>query len=126
MRTLRLFLVPALVSLAACGGTTSPSGGGAAPGQVSVGNNFFRSTINGSEDPAVDTVAVGDTVTWVWSAAGSHSIQSTGLTPEVFRNSVVMSAAGNRYSVAFRHPGSYSYDCGVHGPVMSGRIVVLP
>jgi plastocyanin len=69
----------ALFSLAACGDVTSSgSGGGARPvGQVMVGNVYFRSAHNGSENPAVDTIAAGGSVTWTWDADGSHSIQST-------------------------------------------------
>jgi plastocyanin len=92
--------------------------------QVAVGNNFFRSGHNGSQNPAVDTIAAGARVTWTWSAAGSHSIRSTGVPPEIFRNSIVMSAAGSTYSVRIFNPGTYTYDCAVHGAAMPGRIVV--
>jgi plastocyanin len=113
-----------LCSLAACGGVTSPGGGGGGPvGNVTVGNIFFRSVRNGSQNPAVDTIAAGDSITWAWNAAGSHSIQSTGV-PDIFRNSVVMSGANDTYTVTFRTPGTYSYQCAVHGAAMSGRIVV--
>jgi len=91
---------------------------------VTVGNDFFRSGQNSSQNPAVDTIAAGAKITWTWNAAGSHSIQSTGIPPEVFRNSVVMSAAGSTYSVRIFNPGTYTYDCAVHGAAMSGRIVV--
>jgi len=94
------------------------------PAQVTVGNDFFRSAHNGTQNPAVDTIAAGNIVTWTWNAAGSHSVQSTGVPPEVFRNSVVMNAAGTTYSVRLLHPGTYTYDCAVHGAAMSGRIVV--
>jgi plastocyanin len=94
------------------------------PAQVTVGNTFFRSGHNGSQNPAVDTIAAGNIVTWTWNAAGSHSIQSTGVPPEVFRNSIVMNAAGSTYSVRLLHPGTYTYDCAVHGAAMTGRIVV--
>ena len=105
-------------------GEPQPLGGGGPVGQVTVGNNFFRSAHNGSQNPAVDTIAAGGTVTWAWNAAGSHSIQSTGAAPAIFRNSVVMSAANATYSVQFDNPGTYPYDCGVHGAAMSGVIVV--
>src|SRR2546427_4338291 len=72
--------------------------------------------------PAVDTIAAGDSITWAWNAAGSHSIQSTG-TPDIFRNSVVMSEANDTYTVTFRNPGTYTYQCAVHGAAMTGRIV---
>ena len=124
MRRIEWIVAAALFSLAACGGATSPGGGGGGPvGNVTVGNIFFRSVHNGSQNPAVDTIAAGDSITWAWNAAGSHSIQSTGL-PGIFRNSVVMSGANDTYTVTFRNPGTYTYDCAIHGAAMTGRIVV--
>jgi len=113
-----------LLSLAACGGVTSPDGGGGDPvGQVTVGDILFRSAHNGTQNPAVDTIVAGSSVTWTWNG-GSHSIQSTGLPPEVFRNSVVLVGANATYSVTFRTPGTYPYQCMVHGSAMTGSIVV--
>ena len=122
MRNTTWILATALLSLAACGGATSPDGGGAV-GQVTVGDTFFRSARNGTQNPAVDTIAAGDSITWAWNAAGAHSIQSTGV-PDIFRNSVVLVGANNTYSVTFRNPGTYPYQCQVHGSAMTGRIVV--
>ena len=126
MRHTSWIVATALFSLAACGGATSPDGGGGGGpvGQVTVGDTFFRSARNGSQNSAVDTIAAGSSVTWTWNG-GSHSIQSTGLPPEVFRNSVVLVGANNTYSVTFRNPGTYPYQCQVHGSAMTGRIVVL-
>jgi len=116
-----------LIAIAACGSPASPSGGGGGisgqAAQVSVGNVFFRSEHNGSQNPAVDTIAAGTTFTWTWATAGQHSIQSTG-TPGIFRNSVIMTAGGSTYSVTFNTPGTYAYDCIVHGAAMSGVVVV--
>ena len=126
MRRIQWIVAAALYSLAACRGTTSPDGGGGGGGpvgDVTVGNIFFRSVRNGTANPAVDTIAAGGSVTWAWNAAGSHSIQSTGV-PDIFRNSVVMSGANDTYTVTFRNPGTYSYQCAVHGAAMTGRIVV--
>jgi len=98
-----------------------------APGpdaQVTVGNIFFRSAHNGSANPAVDTITAGSSVRWSWNADGPHSIQSTGVPPEIFRNSVVMGSAGDTYTVRLMNPGTYDYDCAVHGSAMTGRIVV--
>jgi plastocyanin len=128
MRRTTWIMAAALFALAACGGgsggVTSPGGGGGPVGDVTVGNDFFRSAHNGTQNPAVDTIAAGSTVTWAWNAAGSHSIQSTGVAPEIFRNSVVMSGANDSYAVTFNTPGTYTYDCAVHGAAMTGRIVV--
>ena len=123
MRRVQWIVAATLLSLAACGGATSPDGG-APVGQVTVGNVFFRSIRNGSQNPAVDTIAVGASITWVWNAAGSHSIQSTGIPPEIFRNSVVMAGANDSYTVTLRNPGTYTYQCAVHGAAMTGQIVV--
>jgi plastocyanin len=113
----------ALLALAACGGATSPDGGGGGVvGDVTVGNDFFRSVSNATQNPAVDTIAAGTSVTWAWNASGSHSVRSTG-TP-TFRNSVIQAGANDTYSVTFNTPGTYTYDCAVHGAAMTGRIVV--
>jgi len=117
----------ALVSLAACSSVNSPQGGGGGGGpvgQVRVGSIYFRSAHNGSENTAVDTIAAGGSVTWIWDAQGSHSIQSTGTPPGIFRNSVVMDARNNSYTVTLKNPGIYPYQCAVHGAAMTGVIVV--
>jgi plastocyanin len=130
--------VIALAVLASCSGgsaTDAPpdggptgggTGGGAAPptAAVSVGNNVFKSGHNGSANPAVDTIAAGGTVTWTWTNTGGvqHSIRSLGLT--IFRNSVVKSGDGSSYQARFARPGTYQYDCAIHGGAMTGTIVV--
>jgi hypothetical protein len=109
------------------GGSSGGDNGGSPPpmvAAVSIGNDLFKSVLNGTVNPAVDTVAVGGTVTWTWTNTGSvsHSVQSLGTT--IFRNSTIMSGDGSTYSVVFAHAGTYEYDCAVHGAAMSGRIVV--
>lgn len=82
---------------------------------VSVGNDFFA--------PASLQVVAGTTVTWTWAAgATSHSVQSQG-SPS-FTSSAIMTGAGSTYSVQFNTPGTYHYDCAVHGAAMSGTIIV--
>src|SRR5213076_3248025 len=115
-----------LLALAALAGCTSPTygGGGGPSGQIVVGNILFKSAHNGSQNPAIDTVAVGSTVTWTWTSTGavSHSVRSQGATG--FTSSAVETGDGKTYSVTFTTPGSYAYDCAVHGAAMSGTIVV--
>jgi plastocyanin len=103
------------------GGTTGPAPREAA---VIVGNNFFRSGHNGTANTAVDTVAVGGTVTWTWTNTANvpHSIQSIG--SPIFRNSTVLTGSGSTYQVTFSAAGTYEYECGVHGAMMTGKIVV--
>jgi plastocyanin len=87
---------------------------------VRIGDYFFLSARNGSENPAVDTIGVGGTVTWTWAGNESHSVQSVG-SPS-FTSSVVQKIG--TYSVAFGAAGTYNYDCGVHGITMTGTVVV--
>jgi plastocyanin len=135
--TSRLLTVVALAVLAGCsgssamdvpgdGGSTGGDTGGAPPptAAVRVGNNVFTSGHNGSANPAVDTIAAGGTITWTWTNTGGvlHSIQSLGLT--IFRNSVVKSGDGSTYQAVFARPGTYEYDCALHGAAMTGTVVV--
>ncbi len=126
----------ALAALAGCGSSTSPyggggggggggcGGGGGVAGQIVVGNILFKSANNGTQNPAIDTVAVGTTVKWTWTSTGSvpHSVESQG--PSSFASSAVETGDGKSYSVTFTAPGTYSYDCAVHGAAMRGSIVV--
>lgn len=75
-------------------------------------------------NPAIDTVPAGTAVTWTWTNTGStsHSVESEG-TPS-FASSQIQSGSGKTYSVTFTTPGTYEYDCAVHGEAMTGRIVV--
>ena len=107
--------------------TPPPSGGGTAPATaaVTVGDIFFKSALNASSNPAVDTVAVNGTVTWTWATTEAlpHSVQSTG-SPS-FTSSAIQTGAGKTYQFQFTTPGTYQYDCGVHGQLMTGSIVVM-
>ena len=102
------------------------TGGGAAPltAAVTVGNIFFKSGLNGSTNSAIDTVAAGGTVTWTWTSSGNvpHSVQSLG-SPS-FTSSAIQTGDGSTYQVQFTTPGTYQYDCAVHGTMMSGTVVV--
>jgi plastocyanin len=102
------------------------SDGGPPPTAVTVmtGTNFFRSSRNGSRNAAVDTVAVGGSVIWMWSDAGMvpHNVQSIG-TPS-FASSSLETGDGSRYTVTFPAPGTYRYNCAIHGDLMTGTIVV--
>jgi plastocyanin len=87
---------------------------------VQLGNIFFKSSRNNTQNPAVDTVAVGGTITWTWPGS-LHSVQSTG-SPS-FTSSAVQSSG--TYQFTFNTAGNYSYTCSVHPGQMTGRIVVL-
>lgn len=111
-----------LAAIGACGEErTGPEGSAPATALVDVGNDFYSSIRNGSLDPAVDTVAVSGTVTWTWSEAGAHSVRFADpglpLGPE-------LTTMGSQHSMAFPSAGTFPYDCGVHGPRMTGTVVV--
>jgi len=69
-------------------------------------------------------VAVGGTVTWTWTNAGNvpHSVESEG--SPGFTSSAVLAGDGSTHQVTFSTPGTYQYDCAVHGAAMTGTIVV--
>ena len=126
-----------LASLAGCGGNNSTdvygsgaggqqggnAGGGGGPvGAVTIGPDVrFVSSHNGSQNPAVDTIPVGGTVTWTWTGSLPHGVHSTGSTS--FTSSGIKTGSGT-HTVTFTAPGTYQYDCAVHGTAMRGTIVV--
>jgi hypothetical protein len=123
----------ALASLAACSGYTASGpygggmggrqgGGGGPVGAVTLGPGIqFVSSHNGSQNSAVDTISVGGTVTWTWTGSLPHSVQSVGSSS--FSNSGIKTGSGT-YAVQFTAPGTYRYDCAVHGTAMTGTILV--
>ena len=120
----------ALVLLAGCGGYGGTGsyggggggGGGGLAGSVTAGPGIqFVSGHNGSTNAAVDTIAIGGTVTWTWTGSLPHSVQSVG--SRSFASSSTMTGNGT-YAVRFDTPGTYQYDCAVHGQLMTGTIVV--
>ena len=101
-------------------------GGGQPPtATVTVGNNLFRSDQNGSVNPAVDTVPVGSTVRFRWVNTGNvpHTVESEG--QPHFTSSAVLTGNGKTYDATFPAPGTYEYDCAVHGGMMTGTVVVV-
>ena len=118
-----------LASLAGCGGYGGTGtygggggGGGGPAGSVTAGPGIqFVSGHNGSSNAAVDTIAIGSTVTWTWTGSLPHSVQSVG--SRSFASSSTMTGNGT-YAVRFDTPGTYQYDCAVHGQLMTGTIVV--
>ena len=124
-----VILTIGLASLAACGGNYgtgsgggSGGGGGGPAGSVTVGPGIqFVSGHDGTTNPAVNTIAVGGTVTWTWTGSLPHSVQSVG-TPS-FASSGILTGSGT-YAVTFPVAGTYRYNCAVHGSAMTGTIVV--
>jgi plastocyanin len=83
---------------------------------VSVGNNFFS--------PSGVTIAAGTRVRWTWTATGAipHSVESTGVPS--FTSSAILTGNGSIYTFTFNAPGVYTYDCAVHGALMTGTVTV--
>jgi plastocyanin len=100
--------------------------GGRRPGYATVlaGNAFFSSEQNTSINPAVDTVRVGETVSWL-RVSGSHDVHSLG-SPS-FPGGDISGFRGSpiTYSFQFTEPGLYQYDCSRHPDRMTGRILVV-
>lgn len=88
---------------------------------VAFGSNFFRSNRNGTQDPAIDTVAAGASLTWN-GTGGTHTVRSQG--SPAFEDSNNLDD-GDTYTVTFPTAGIYLYDCEIHGGQMTGRVVVL-
>jgi plastocyanin len=93
---------------------------------VTVRNDNFLSVRNSTANPALDTVAVGGTVTWTWAptATNQHDITSTGSPSFPGRAAAVSPAT---YSHTFTAPGKHNYYCTFHGlpgSGMRGQIVV--
>lgn len=79
--------------------------------------------------PASVTIAVGDSVEWVWSSGGHNVVADT--TPDASDWTGTADApsavydAGHAYSHTFEVAGTYSYYCNPHrGSGMTGEIVV--
>jgi plastocyanin len=91
---------------------------------VSVGTNFFRSNRNGSVNAAVDTIVVGGKVTWKWMGAGSapHNVASIGMPS--FTSGDIKTGDGSTDERTFTSPGTYRYNCAIHGNLMTGVVVV--
>lgn len=94
---------------------------------VAVLNDNFASNQNLSVSPAVDTVAVGGTVTWSWTPAATnpHDVTSSG-SPS-FASSTTQPQPFTYGPITFASPGTYLYFCTQHGSPtagMRGRIVV--
>ena len=67
------------------------------------------------------TIAVGDTVLWVWANGNPHSVTSTSGT-ETF-DSTVLTGMGTEFELIFNAPGVTNYQCNVHSN-MVGAITV--
>lgn len=73
--------------------------------------------------PTTVTVASGGTVTWTWASGSlSHGVQWMTAPGTLPMNSVVQSAG--TFQLTFTTPGTYTYDCAIHGTAMTGQVIV--
>ena len=75
--------------------------------------------------PGTDTVPVNSYVTWVWDATNtnSHGVHWMSAPPSSLPTDSPTQSSGI-YQWYFSTPGTYTYQCSVHGALMSGTIVV--
>ena len=75
--------------------------------------------------PASVKVAKGGKVTWDWSgSSASHSVMGTSDNAKTLLKSDTFSGGKGTYEVVFTTPGTYKYQCGIHGAAMSAEVVV--
>ena len=121
------FVVLAVASLYACGG----SGGSTGPvnqgvntpplsGGISVSNDMFS--------PGTKTVAVGTTVKWSWNSCSgdAYTGQTCGSHSETFDDGTASSPLQDQgtFDKTFSAAGTYTYHWSVHGTAMAGTITV--
>jgi plastocyanin len=67
--------------------------------------------------PAQITVPAGTTITWVNTDDSNHRIKFPDqMGPRLDK--------GATYTRTFDTPGTYAYECGIHGPRMTGSVIV--
>jgi plastocyanin len=109
----------AVTALAGCGGGGDDSkakdgGPHAGPGAVKIANFAF--------DPQTVVVKPGTTVTWTNADASIHDIKDTSPLATPVSNSL---GKGDKFTITYAQPGTYSYVCGIH-PYMTGSVEVAP
>ncbi|MEP7214943.1 MAG: plastocyanin/azurin family copper-binding protein [Anaerolineaceae bacterium] len=131
----RVFLsVPVVLLLgfaAACAGdgtskTAAPASSPSASG-TSV-NTTGRSLItiqvaDNTFTPSNLTVPMGTKVTWEWGGGSPHSVAGNWQGAAV--QSQQFSRAGS-FEFTFETAGTFTYQCGVHGAAMAGKVTVKP
>jgi len=74
-------------------------------------------------EPKSQPVKIGDTVEWV-NEAGQHTATPDAGQPEPFQASPTLNS-GQKYSVVISgSPRTIKYHCAIHGPAMSGELVI--
>jgi plastocyanin len=74
-------------------------------------------------------ISAGDTVTWNWVGSLPHTVTQCDATfatcpPPGGFDSGTMTGAGSTFSQTFNTPGTFPYQCNIHGAGMRGRVIV--
>ena len=107
----------AALALAGCGGGDDKKADGgphAGPGAVKIANFAFN--------PQTVVVKPGTTVTWTNADSSIHDIKDTSPLATPVSNSL---GKGDKFTITYAQPGTYSYVCGIH-PYMTGSVEVAP
>lgn len=141
-------IVPALCALtiAACGGgggsySTGPTGGNNNPPNNNPPNNPPNNNpvatnavtlTTGSFSPGAISIAKGTTVTWTWDSC-SGDPDPYGYGGQCVAHNILFddgmssgSQSQGTFTRQFDAAGTFKYHCSIHGPSMSGEVVVQP
>lgn len=135
----RFAILPILTAvLAGCGGgsggygtgpssgpSTNPGGGGDPTGA----NANVVTISNQSFSPGSMTVSAGSSVTWKWSDCsgdgyGYSTCVGHNVTFDDGSNVASATQEQGTFNRVFAAKGTFKYHCSIHGPAMSGQIVV--
>tara|TARA_R110000787_G_scaffold25373_17_gene71404 strand:+ start:602 stop:1006 length:405 start_codon:yes stop_codon:yes gene_type:complete len=91
--------------------------GGADGATVAIKGEIAGSSLRMWFEPATLTVPKGTTVTWINQDGSNHNVKfADELGPRMKHHS--------SWTRTFSAPGTYPYECAIHGASMSGTIVV--
>ena len=110
-----------ILFLAACGGSGSASSGTGNPGNsgsvTTIEWNFTTGAANNTT-----TVTAGTPVRWHNGDTVIHSVIPQASPPPLATGNIAPGSATPNQTIST--PGTYHFICGVHGPSMSGTLVV--
>ncbi len=110
----------AVVSVVAVGiGVIGLSGGAAAAPSFANGAFSIREY---SFSPASATINQGDSVTWTNNGQVAHTTTSRPGAPAAWDSGSINPRG--QFTRTFNLPGTYSFECAIHGAIMSGTITV--
>ena len=120
MHRLRIapFILAAALSLAACGGSDDGGGGATNDTSDSKPTGPAAATVALKDlkfDPETVTIAVGETVEWVWEEKVLHNVHGDGVESP--------NQSEGTFSHTFDEAGSFDYQCTLHSG-MTGTVEV--